>query len=276
MSRPTLRPGTPRPFGWEAPAETANPATGRAARTSRAFYRFYDLDNKTPEDDWWYVTQDTSNLDGTRSYKNRRTNLAYEYDTQNLGLDTRVRLDFWRSSLRFDYEREEIRRAYREADTGEDRFRVRFRGRPNDWLSRRLAYLLGDRQGDGYNSFVNAQSYWYAPADAGTDQDNPQFTFTNHPDTRRHDVSDRERNQFDLAATAARGSGWSLSATLRYRDDDFESGVAPTQPLLGTGLADEAAFTPGDQLGLLEDTRGQLALDAFFTPSERFGWNVFS
>ena len=121
---------------------------------------------------------------------------------------------------------------------------------------------------------MTGQSYWYTPSQAN-DADNPQFTFTNHPDMRRYDVSDRERNQFNLVATAAPGGKWTLSATVRYRDDDFESGVVPTQPLLGTGLADEAAFTPGDQLGLLEDTRKQVALDAFFTPGERFSWNVF-
>ena len=240
----------------------------------RAFYRYYNLDNQTPEDDWWYVTSDTSTLTGTRSYKNRRTNLAFEYDTQNLGVDTLLRLGWWRGTLGLDYEREEIGRAFREADTSEDRFRVRFRGRPNDWLSLRLSYLLGDRQADDYNTFVTAQSYWYTPAEVN-DKDNPQFTFTNHPDMRRFDVSDRKRNQFDFVATAAPGEKWSLSATLRYRDDDFDSEVRPTQPLLGTGLADRAASTPGDQLGLLEDTRKQVALDAFFTPTERFSWNVF-
>ena len=34
----------------------------------RAFYRSYDLNNDTPSSKWQYVTQDTSNLNGTVSF----------------------------------------------------------------------------------------------------------------------------------------------------------------------------------------------------------------
>jgi MtrB/PioB family decaheme-associated outer membrane protein len=241
-----------------------------------AFFRYYGLDNETPQDPWWYVTQDTSNLNGTRSYKNRRLNLAYAYDTQNLGLDTQVRLGFWRSSLKLAVEREEIGRDFREADTSEDRLRLQWRARPSNRLSLRMGYLFGNRDAEDYDGFVTRLSYWYAPADAGTDQDNPRFTFSNHPDMRRFDVIDRERQQFDLVATFTGSEAYALSATARYRTDDFDSGVRPTQPLLGTGLPEETAATPGDQLGLLEDDRWRVGLDAFFTPNPRLSWNVFA
>ncbi len=242
----------------------------------RAFYRLDDLDNRTPEDRWWYVTQDTSNLDGTRSYKNRRINLAYEHETQNLGVDALVRLDLWRSTLGLGYEREEIDRASREADTGEDRVKLQWRARPDDRLALRLRYLFGDRAADGYDTFVTRQSYWYTPAQAGADNDNPAFTFTNHPDMRRFDVSDRERHQLDFTATVTGGETFVLSATAGYRSDDFDSAVRPSQPLSGSGLPEEAASTPGDQLGLLEDDRWQLGLDGFFAPGERLTWNLFA
>jgi MtrB/PioB family decaheme-associated outer membrane protein len=253
-------------------AYTFNPAS---RVNVNAFYRSYDLDNETPQDRWWYVTQDTSNLNGTRSFKNKRVNLAYEYDTQNLGADALVRLGFWRSTLGLGYEREEIGRSFREADTSEDKVKLQWRARPSDRLSLRLGYRFGDRAAEGFDGFVNQASYWYAPAEAGTDQDNPQFTFTNHPDMVRHDVSDRERHQLDLVATLTGGELYVLSANARYRTDNFDSDVRPTQPLLGTGLPDEAAATPGDQLGLLDDDRWQVGLDAFFTPSAPLSWNVF-
>jgi MtrB/PioB family decaheme-associated outer membrane protein len=253
-------------------AYTFNPAS---RVNVNAFYRYYDLDNETPQDRWWYVTQDTSNLNGTRSYKNKRVNLAYEYDVQKLGADALVRLGFWRSTLGLGYEREEIGRSFREADTSEDKVKLQWRARPSDRLSLRLGYRFGDRAAEGFDGFVNQASYWYAPAEVGTDQDNPQFTFTNHPDMVRHDVSDRERHQLDLVATLTGGERYVLSANARYRTDDFDSDVRPTQPLLGTGLADETATTPGDQLGLLDDDRWQVGLDAFFTPGERLSWNAF-
>ena len=48
----------------------------------RAFFRSYDLNNDTPSSNWQYVTQDTSNLNGTVSYVNKRVSLPYEWNRQ--------------------------------------------------------------------------------------------------------------------------------------------------------------------------------------------------
>jgi hypothetical protein len=58
----------------------------------RAFVRHHGLDNNTPEAQWNYVTSDTSNLNGTVSFKNRRINLAYAADRTNAGIDATYRL----------------------------------------------------------------------------------------------------------------------------------------------------------------------------------------
>ena len=221
-------------------------------------------------------TEVRGRLYGTRSFKNKRVSLAYDFDTQSLGVDAQTRLGFWRSTLGFGFEREEIGRTYREADTSENKLKLQWRARPSNALSLRLGYLFGDRQADDYNGFVSQISYWYSQAEVGTDHDNPQFTFTNHPDMRRFDVSDRRRNQADLTATFSPRETYSVSASFRYRDDDFDSDVRPTQPLAGRALTDQAAFTPGDQLGMLDDTWLEYSLDAAFNPSERFSWNLFA
>jgi MtrB/PioB family decaheme-associated outer membrane protein len=251
---------------------TANPAQNLSLR---AFLRYYDLENDTPESNWWYVTSDTSNLNGTRSYKNYRTNLAYAYDTLNLGAEAQWRLEPWRSTLVGGIEREEIGRDYREADTSEDRLTLQWRARPNDRLALKARYLFGDREGNGYNGVVTRQSYWYTPEQVGTDNDNPQFTFSNHPDMRRFDVADRERNQLELSATWMPRQALNLSASFSLRDDDYDSGVRSTQPLAGLALADAGLFTPGDQLGLLEDDRRQLTLDASYAPSDELMLTAF-
>lgn len=244
--------------------------------TAKAFFRSYDLDNDTPEDFWNTVTSDTTNTNGSTSYKNKRVSLAYAYGTTAFGLDTTLRLPAIRSNLDLLLSREEVDRDYREADTTEDELVLRFRSRPTDWLSLRFGATLADRSMDGYDPFVTRQSYWYAPGDAGTDNDNPAYTFSNHPDMVRYDISDRSREQFDLDVTATLGDDAILTLNTGWRSDDYDSGVDPIQPLLGTTLADAAAFTPGDQLGLLEDERWQVGLDASFVPSDRFDWNVFA
>lgn len=239
----------------------------------RAFLRRYDLDNKTPEAQWQYVTSDTSNLNGTVSYKNKRINLAYEYDRTNFGAEATYRLRPVKGALTFGYEREEVTRAYREGDTSENRLSASLRLRPSRWANARLRYLYADRDGGSYNGTVTQQSYWYAFAEA--DNDNPQFAFSNHPDMRRYDVSDRKRHQVDATLNLVPRDSLTVAASVRYRTDDYDSGVGPSQPLAGLNVAERQATTPGDQLGLLEDSRLRYAVDVFGMPNDRVTLNAF-
>jgi MtrB/PioB family decaheme-associated outer membrane protein len=251
----------------------------------RAFLRYYDLDNRTPTDQWLYVTQDTATTAGGVDYRNHRQNLAYEYDKLNYGLDASQYFAFWRSTLTLGYEREEIDRDFREADTDENIFKASLRTRPANWLALRAGYRYGDRSAGTYNDQITALSYWYtqeqAPTGVGVARDNPSFAFANHPDLRKYDVSDRERNEFDLAASIAALQDLELGAAFGYRKDDFDSGVRPTQPLLDfpnperlvPGVAE--TFTLGQQLGLLEQKQQNYSVDAHYAPSSRWSFNLF-
>ena len=242
----------------------------------RAWTRFYGLNNNTPEANWQYVTSDTSNLNGTVSYKNKRINVAYASDRTNAGVDATYLIRPWRGSLAVRYERESIERQHREADTAENRVTASLRTRPARWANLRARYTFADRDGGTYNGLVTRQSYWYALAEVGTDADNPQFGFSNHPDMRRFDVSDRRRHQADFTATLTR-EVFSIAASVRYRNDDFSSSVAPSRPLEGNGvaIAEQDAVSPGIQLGLLEATRQRYAIDAAYMPMDRVSVNGF-
>lgn len=240
----------------------------------RAFARFYGLDNNTPASNFQYVTSDTSNLNGTVSFKNQRISLPYASDRINAGVDASYRVAR-RSTLSLGYEREEVQRDFREADTTEHRLTAAFRTRPAKWANLRVRYIFGDRDGGTYNGLVNRQSYWYDIANA-TDADNPQFTFSNHPDMRRFDVSDRRRNQFDLTLSLTRRDIFSVSGTVGYRTDDFDSDVTPSQPLLDNPrTAEPNAASPGQQLGVLEGSQFRSSLDVFSMPTERVTLNAF-
>jgi hypothetical protein len=255
-----------------------------AALTLRPFYRFYELDNKTTQSDWWYISNDAipGNAAATptnATYKNKRTNLAYAYDQQNYGLDASYSLAFLRTTLGLGYEREEIDRDFREADTDENILKASLSLRPADWLSIKAKYLFGDREADNYNGNVTAASYWYAAGEQGTDRDNPKFTFANHPDTRKFDVSDRERNQFNISTSVMPLESLDLTASYAYRKDDFDMGNVSSQPLQGVPTADPLAVgrvTPGDQLGLLDVKTQRYALDGSFAPTERLTLTAFA
>jgi hypothetical protein len=241
----------------------------------RAFYRFYDLDNNTEEDSWRYVTSDTVTGTGPTTYKNMRTNLAYGYDQQNYGLDASYSMNFWRTTLGLKFEREEIERDYREGDTDENIYTASLRTRPTDWMTLRAKYQYGDREGDSYDNTATSASYWYALGDQGTDNDNPKFTFANHPDTRKYDVIDRERHQLDLAASFMLTDTLDLTASYRWQEDDYDDNVKAVQPLAGTSFAGAGSITPGDQLGLLERETERYSLDASYAANERLNLNAF-
>jgi MtrB/PioB family decaheme-associated outer membrane protein len=250
----------------------------------RAFFRYYDLDNKTGSDQWRYVSQDTVGETGGVNYRNFRSNLPYAYDKTNYGLDARYSLAFWRTTLGVGYEREEIDRDFREADTEENIVRASIRTRPTDMITARVSYLFGDREGKNYNSRITDLSYWYAlgasPSLPGQDRDNPLFAFANHPDLRKFDVSDRERHQVDAAVTVTPLQALDVTASAGYRKDDFGSGVSPSQPLLNFPLDTitqdaREATTLGLQLGLLEEKRQYYTLDAYYAATNRLSFSAF-
>jgi MtrB/PioB family decaheme-associated outer membrane protein len=250
--------------------------------TLRPFYRYYGLENSTPTQDWRYVTSDVvTNAAGSVTYLNKRRNLAYEYNKHNGGVDGTYDLPFWKSVLGLAYEREEVNRDFREADTGENLCRVTLRSRPTNWLNFRTKYLHGDREADTYDAEAAHGSYWY-PASEASDNSDSQFTFENHPDTRRADVTDRERDQFDFLASMSPHETVDVSVSYRIRLDDFDSNVSPSQPLLhyeGARVitsADRNAFSPGDQVGLLEDERQYVGLDITYNPTDRWRFGAFA
>ncbi len=240
----------------------------------RAWVRRFGMDNNTPEDHWRYVTSDTPNLNGTVTFLNKRINPPFATDRTQAGADLTYRLPA-RSSLVVGYERESRSREHREADTAEDRLTLALRTRAAGWANLRARYVFGDRRGDGYNGTFTREGYWYELAEAGTDNNNPKFTFDNHPDMRRHDVSDRRRNQFDLTVNLTPTDVLALAGAVRYRSDDFASDVRPAQPLTDTGVGEVNATSPGVQLGLLDGSRLLYGVDLFYAPMPRLTVNAF-
>ncbi|MDP2322294.1 MAG: MtrB/PioB family outer membrane beta-barrel protein [Acidobacteriota bacterium] len=239
----------------------------------RAFFRSYDLNNDTPSSNWQYATQDTSNLNGTVSYVNKRVSLPYAWNRRNAGVDATWRLPA-RTSLLVGFERESMDRDHREADTAENIVRATLRTRGARWATFEARALFGARDGGDYHNTVTHEGYWYSQSD-GVDNNNPALTFDNHPDMRRYDVSDRIRQQFDVRANFTPRDLVSLSAYARYRHDDFDSDVQPSQPLLGTALADRNAVTPGDQLGRLDDKRTRFGVEAYTEVTTGLSFNAF-
>lgn len=249
--------------------------------TVRPFLRINNLDNKTPTDEWRYVTQDAAGTDGNVNNRNFRRNLAYAYKKLAFGAEATRSFTFWRTALGLEYTREGIDREFREADTDEDILEARLRTHPGKRVSFSAKYLYGNRKGDGYDYRVTSQTYWYSLTHVNADPDNPQFLFADHPDLRRYDVSDRKRTEFNLTGNVLASATLDFSVSYLYRLDDFDSDVKPVAPLLGTSLtlptpADSAALTPGLQLGRLKDKTNAVTANVNFTPNARWSFSAFA
>lgn len=240
----------------------------------RAFARHYALDNQTPAAQWQYVTQDATGLTGTVSYVNKRVNEEFAWDRQNFGVETVVRVPLLKGSVTVGFEREDFGREHLEAEaTTENIVRLAWSGRPAKWLSARARLYRGVLDAGEYNWRAASESYWYAPTDAN-DNNNPKYSFENHPDTRAYTMADRARDQADLTVTLTPMATLSLAARFKTRTDDFDSDVTSIQPLIGLTVADREARTPGKQLGLLKRSQQQLSFDVTYAPNDRLGVNA--
>lgn len=248
-----------------------NPVRGLRVRP---FVRSYEYEIGTPEDHWYYVTQDSaSNTAGGSTFMNKRLNHPYDVTRENYGVEAT-----WQAralTVGLTAEQEGLDRAHRETGTDEMILRARASYRPARWLSIRGRMTLGNREGDGYDFRSETGSYWYTSAENGTGTNNPGFSFTNHPDLRRFDVANRERTDLDLSATATVSPELSFSASLSSRRHDFDSDVAPVQPLAGTGFGGQNDTTLGIQLGLLEQNTSRVSFEGNWNPTDRFGANAF-
>lgn len=252
----------------------------------RAYFQMHDLENNTPVSNWWYVTSDTMPGSATATvtnptYVNKRRSVHFSTKQNLTGLEATTYLSFWRTSLAFGVEQEDIDRTEREAHTTKETIlKASFRARPTNWLSLRGKVLAGNRDGGKYENEVTRETYWYDITVAQSDNNNPGVSFNNHPDTRKFDVSDRKRNQVELSAILTPVEALSIAFSYRDRKDDFDSNVKPVQPLLDvalvTNLADKNATTPGAQVGLLKNDSQRFALDVSYAISERFTLNAFA
>lgn len=240
----------------------------------RAFFRYFDYDNQTESSRWRYVTQDATNLNGTVAYVNKRTNEPFAWARQNLGLETAIRLPVMNTSVTLGAEQEQMHREHRQvAEATENTLRLGLRARPARWAAIRANVSRGTRTADEYDWRAPSESYWYEAAD-NPDNNDPKNSFEDHPDMRKFDMADRQRDRADFTLTLTPIRNFAFSAGVKYRKDDFDSDVVPVAPLENLSVPDRAALTPGQQLGLLASESRRVNFDVTWTPTERLGLNA--
>jgi hypothetical protein len=228
-------------------------------------YRYYDLNNDTPQDIWIGTTQDTDSY----TYLSNRINIAYDMEQNNYGVD----LNYYLGNLGtvgFSYDREEIDRPHREvAETEEDRYTFSYRVSPLDWANFSAKYILSERDGSPYNSEITDQSLAYNIVTNATQANNPLPGFGNHPALRKYDVADRDRDELDLTLNLLPVETLSVNLSYDYINNDYGMVIADSiNTWDSVALTFVDAFVDPTQLGLLGDEINRYTVDVNYSPTQ--------
>jgi MtrB/PioB family decaheme-associated outer membrane protein len=241
---------------------------------AKLHYRYYDLDNDTPQSEFDYYTQDTD----SQAYLNERINLAYGYTQNNYGLDLSYYLGKM-GTLGFAYENDKKDRDFREvAETDEDIFKLSYRVSPIDKVSVNAKYTKAKRDGSTYNSEITDLSYHYDPTDPANQaqSNNPLLGFGNAPGLRKYDVTDRDRDEFSLGLGFVPTDTVNINMSYRNTKNDYASDTPSTITTWDSvALAMVTTSIDPTQLGLLEDQANTYVVDLTFTPVEALTFNGY-
>jgi MtrB/PioB family decaheme-associated outer membrane protein len=189
-----------------------------------ARYRYYRLDNDTPELTFLdYVQADRSVVGAGATVPDRRS-LALEYTKHNAGLDVGWR-PLSQISLKAGYGWERYDRKNRDANiTDEHSGKAAVDLTPTDWLVLRASYLHARRRFDEYDheKFVGEHTF---PAGE------PAGTLPQHSSLRKFDMADRDRNRVELLGQLTPLETLTFTATFGLGKDDFKD--------VGFGITDD-------------------------------------
>lgn len=175
-----------------------------------------------------------------------RYNEPFDYEQKQLKLDVSYVLPA-NTTLSAGYDQDVITRDHREADkTKEDTYRAGLRTNISDFAALGGKYLKGKRSYDEYSGAVNLEShtqdYIDTTLNAGT---NPR-TWINHPDLRKYDVANRDRENYSAYLTVFAVDTVTLGVNYSNGNDDY----------------------PDTLLGLTETSSEAYTVDASFNPAE--------
>jgi MtrB/PioB family decaheme-associated outer membrane protein len=164
--------------------------------TVGARFRHFELDDRTPAISLaGRVTADRSvSMVPMESHR-------YPYTRRSAGADLRWRIAV-PLAVQLDYGFDEWQRDTHTREVGQTREhtpRVTLDLTPLHWLSLHSTYLRSERRGDGYAEIATAQL----------------------PLIRKHDLADRDRERFDIAAHAAPVPGVGLGASYSFGKNDY-------------------------------------------------------
>ncbi len=189
-----------------------------------ASYKFDDRDNTTPHREFVYIGGDSLAQNTAVTSGQRRFNEPKSYRDESFKLDGTWNAADWlrvtgdaqfRQTERMHQEREEI---------DEDRYTLNFAVDPGLFITGGLRMEMSDRDGGseylGYETLIGGYSPGYYNTLQPFVDGHP---WENHPDLRKFNQADRERQGGELYANFMPVDEVAISASVNYNEDDYNN-----------------------------------------------------
>lgn len=222
-----------------------------------ARYRYYKIKNETPRDLFQYVPHDSAGTSqAATDDANAVYNLPYDYIQNQFKVDASYYL-LKGTTLKAGYDRDVIDRDYREAArTAEDTYKIKIISRaiPSAFITADYSYAKRGIDGDYNDSRV--YDYYHTTDYIGTLPSDERFG--NHPDLRKFDVAERERDKYGAKVTLFGSENTSVGLNYNRVTDDY------TDSTLGLTESDNKTYTVDFSFSPAEST----TVYTFFTREE--------
>ncbi len=213
-----------------------------------AKYRYYKTKNETSRDLFQYVRTDSAGTSqAATDDANAVYNLPYDYIQNQFKIDASYYL-LKRTTLKAGYDRDVIDRDYREAArTAEDAYKIKISSRaiPSAFVSADYSFAKRGIDGD----YADSRVYdYYHHRDYIEDTVPSDQRYGNHPDLRKFDVAERERNKYGAKITLFGSQNTAIGLNYNRVTDDY------TDSTLGLTDSDNKTYTVDFSFSPVEST----------------------
>jgi len=212
-----------------------------------AKYRYYETDNKTPQDLFLYVNNDTGGAAAQSAANSSEAlyNLPYDSTQNLLKLDASYYL-FNGTTLKLGYDYDIVERDYREVNrTIENTYRARLNSNLSSFASAGINLAYGERR--IFGQYDEAALYDAYHTEAYINTVTPtNIRFDTHPDSRKFDIANRDRTRYGANITFfphyTTTTGLYYSAT----KDDYEGSLIGLKYSKNNAYTVDVTYTPMD------------------------------
>ncbi len=180
--------------------------------TSTLRFRHLSMDNKTPR----LVFEEWIQWDGEKK-DDPRGNTTPGYDKTNASIDLNwTFMKGWKLGGSLGWEHfDRVHADVKETDEYSQKVFVNIKPEDLEWLTVRASYLHAERNFDKYDAEGNVGVIGHPP-------DGDEYPASS--DMRKYDVAKRSRNKAEVFADLAFESGWVITPTASWRQDEFSDG----------------------------------------------------